>query len=101
MGNKIDKILDVFYWEAVNRPVKGIDEDSTDELDIITTHKQNITNQASQAFTELIRDIAEEIIGADEGEIVQNLLPGMPYIEKRESNRLRQSQRDKLEALLK
>lgn len=56
MGNKIDEILDEFYWEAVNRPVKGIDEDSTDELDIITTHKQNITNQAIQAFTEIINN---------------------------------------------
>ena len=36
-----------------------------------------------------ITELFLEIIGEDEQEIVHNLLPGMPYIEKRETNQLK------------
>ncbi len=51
---EVDSILDEFYWETVNRPVKGIDEGNTDELDVIMTHKRQLTETATQAIQALI-----------------------------------------------
>jgi hypothetical protein len=42
----VDDALDELYWETANRPVKGIDENNTDELDVIMTHKRQIIDEA-------------------------------------------------------
>jgi hypothetical protein len=46
----LEEILDDFYWGTVNRPVKGIDEGNTDELDVIMTHKRNLEAEAKAAI---------------------------------------------------
>ena len=50
-----------------------------------TRSLEGIREEAQQQITELFL----EIVGEDEQEIVHNLLPGMPYIEKRETNQLK------------
>jgi hypothetical protein len=52
--NNLSDILDEFYWETVNRPVKGIDEGNTDELDVIMSHKRRIEAEAIAAVLALL-----------------------------------------------
>lgn len=56
--NNLSDILDEFYWETVNRPVKGIDEGNTDELDVIMSHKARIEAEAIAAVLALLPEEA-------------------------------------------